>query len=173
MATGYPEESRDSYYGASICICWTNQPNSVGYQYGNVSSYYAHINFSADNSSAALQNVLVPAVTLTGTTAAGNTVNTTLASNEATFVSGVFAEEVAPTKSQVSPPIQTLVVASSSPFVLPGQKILIEPIGLGITSVWTVLFVGSIAYGTIGRIRFRDSYRRRAAIASKGDMARI
>jgi hypothetical protein len=129
--------------------------------------------FSAYNSSAALQNVLVPVVTLTGTTPGGSTVNTSLSSNEATFVSGVFAQEVAPTKSQVSPPIQTLVVASASPFVLPGQKILIIPIGLIITSVWTVLFIGTVAYGTVGRIRFRESYRKRAAIASKGDMPRI
>ncbi|KAE8451620.1 hypothetical protein EG329_003077 [Mollisiaceae sp. DMI_Dod_QoI] len=128
---------------------------------------------TANMGTAALQKVLVPVVTLTGTDGTGASVNTSLSSDEATFVSGVFAAQVTPTKSQVSPPIQTLVVASDAPFVVPGLNILIVPIGLIITSIWTVLFVGTIAYGTVGRMQFREHYRRRAARAEKGDLARI
>jgi hypothetical protein len=128
---------------------------------------------TANMGTAALQKVLVPTVTLTGTDGTGAQVNTSLSSDEATFVSGVFAAQVTVTKSQVVPPIQTLVVASDAPFVVPGLNILIVPIGLIITSIWTVLFVGTIAYGTVGRMQFREQYRRRAARAEKGDLARI
>jgi hypothetical protein len=114
-------------------------------------------------------------VTLSGKTPSGTTVNTTLSSDEATFVNGVFAatSSTTITKSVVAPPMQTLVVTGSNPFVLPGLNILIFPIGAIITGVWTVLFIGTIAYGTIGRMQFREQYRRRTARALKGDLARI
>ncbi len=51
--------------------------------------------------------------------------------------------------------------AAAIPFVLPGTRPGIFPTGLIITSVWTFLFVGTVGYGTFGRIRFRESYRRR------------
>jgi hypothetical protein len=100
-------------------------------------------------------------------------VNTTLSSDEATFVSGAFAAQVTGTKAQVAPPLQTLVVASGAPFVVPGLNILIFPIGGIITGIWTVLFIATIAYGTIGRMQFREQYRRRAAQANKAGVARI
>jgi hypothetical protein len=85
--------------------------------------------FHTDLIRTVLQKILVPTVTLTGQGATGQTVNTTLSNDQATFVSGVFAAAVTPTKSRVQPPIQTLVVASGSPFVVPGLNILIFPIG--------------------------------------------
>lgn len=123
----------------------------------------------------ALQKVLIPTVTLTGVDGTGATVNTSLSSDEATFVSGVFAKSVAVTgtKAEVQAPIQTLVVQPGALFVVPGLNILIVPIGLIITSIWTVLFLGTIAYGTVGRMQFREQYRRRSARAEKGDLARI
>lgn len=100
-------------------------------------------------------------------------VNTTLASDEATFVTGVFAAQVTPTKSQVVAPIQTLVVASDKPFVLPGVNILIFPIGGIITGTWAILFISTIAYGTFGRMQFREQFRSRKARQQKGNLARI
>lgn len=100
-------------------------------------------------------------------------VNASLADGEATFVSGVFAQPIIASKTAVQPPMQTLVVASDAPFIVPGLHILIFPIGAIITGIWTVLFIGTIAYGTFGRMQFRDQYRRRFARAEKGDMARI
>jgi hypothetical protein len=110
---------------------------------------------------------------MTGQEPTGQTVNTTLSSDEATFVSGVFAAVIKPTISRLQPPIQTLVVTPGATFVLPGVHILIFPIGAIITGVWTVLFIATIAYGTVGRMQFREQYRRRAARANKADMARI
>jgi hypothetical protein len=121
----------------------------------------------------ALQKVLVPEVTLTGVDTTGTKVNTSLTNDEATFVSGVFAKQVTVTQSQVQPPIQTLVVASDAPFVVPGISILIFPIGGIITGIWTVLFCATIAYGTIGRMQFREQFRRRTATAQKSNLARI
>jgi hypothetical protein len=110
---------------------------------------------------------------LTGVDATGAKVNTSLTNDEATFVSGVFAAQVTPTKSEVSPPLQTLVVASASPFVVPGMTIMIFPIGGIITGIWTILFCATIAYGTVGRMQFREQFRRRAAQATKGSLSRI
>jgi hypothetical protein len=101
------------------------------------------------------------------------TVNTTLASGEATFVSGIFAQTATVSKTAVKSPIQTLVVASNAPFVVPGLHILIFPIGGIVTGVWTVLLLSTIGYGTFGRMQFRESYRRRAARMEKGGQARI
>jgi hypothetical protein len=104
----------------------------------------------------------------------GQTVNTSLSGSEATFVNGVFAKAATTaTKSAVQSPIQTLVVAANAPFVLPGVNILIFPIGGIITGVWAILFIAAVGYGTVGRMQFRDQYRRRSARATKGNLARI
>lgn len=129
-------------------------------------------------SSATLERLVTPTVTLTGTSSTGQLVNTTLPSNQATFVYGAFSKAVSDgttfTKSQAAiPPIQTLVVAKDAPFIVPGTAILIAPIGAIITGVWTVLFCAAIGYGTYGRMQFRDQFRRRAAVASKGNLSRI
>lgn len=111
--------------------------------------------------------MLVPQVTLTAVNSAGQRVNTTLASGEATFVAGVFASQAAPTPVAQDKPLQTLVTAPDQPFVVPGLNILIFPIGGIITGVWAILFTGTIAYGTFGRYQFREDFRRRSARAGK------
>ncbi|KAF4628278.1 hypothetical protein G7Y89_g9877 [Cudoniella acicularis] len=128
---------------------------------------------SANMGTADLQQVLVPAVTLSAVNATGQTINTTLSSSEATFVNGVFSAQVTPTKSQVIAPIQTLVVQNGTLFVVPGLNILIFPIGGIITGIWTILFIATIAYGTFGRMQFREQFRARSARAAKGSLARI
>lgn len=117
-------------------------------------------------------------MTLTGIANNGQSVNATLSNNEASFVYGTFSRTVSDgttfTKSQAAiAPIQTLVTAKDAPFVLPGTSILIVPVGGVITAAWAVLFCGTIAYGTFGRMQFADQFRRRSAIATKGNQARI
>lgn len=113
-------------------------------------------------------------MTLTGKDVSGGTVNTTLDLNQASFVNGEFSTQAAGvTKTVVQPPIQTLVVASDAPFVVPGLNILIFPIGGIITGVWAILFIGTISYGTVGRMQFRDQFRSRTAMVSKRNMSRI
>ncbi|RDL39927.1 Uncharacterized protein BP5553_04267 [Venustampulla echinocandica] len=121
----------------------------------------------------ALQKVLVPAVTLKAVNSTGQLVNTTLSSQEATFVAGVFSTQVVPTRSQLAPPIQTLVVTGDQPFVVPGLNILIFPIGAVITGVWAILLIATIGLGTFRRMQFRENFRRRQAREMKGGLARI
>ena len=129
---------------------------------------------NAERCSATLEKLLVPTITLTGMQTNGQNVNTSLSGSEATFVNGVFAKAATTvTKSAVESPIQTLVVASGAPFVLPGLKILIAPVGAVITVTWAILFIATVGYGTIARMQFREQYRRRSARATKGNLARI
>ena len=130
--------------------------------------------FDAKYHSASYEKILLPAVTLTGVNSMGKMLNTTLSSTEASFVNGVFADATTTTTKAfaASPPLQTLVVASNQPFVVPGLHILIFPIGGIVTGVWAVLFIATLVYGTFGRIQFREQFRRRAR-GSKGDVARI
>jgi len=124
--------------------------------------------------SATMQKLLTPVVTLTGTTSSNTTTNTTLSSNEASFVAGALSSQATTiTKAAVDPPIQTLVVAANAPFVVPGTHLLIFPIGGIITGIWTILFVGTIAWGTVGRMQFRDQFRQRTAREAKASLSRI
>ncbi|CAD6448792.1 61dbb50b-23a6-4cd3-bfad-92a31efaafa2 [Sclerotinia trifoliorum] len=153
--------------------------NSTGKTFSLVQSYafIGQMNkeyIGLDMDSSAMEALLTPTVSLTGRDVQGGTVNTTLNTNQASFVNGAFSTQAAGvTKTVAQPPIQTLVVASESPFVVPGLNILIFPIGGVITGIWAILFIGTISYGTIGRIQFRDQFRSRTARAQKGNMSRI
>jgi hypothetical protein len=119
-------------------------------------------------------NALTPSINLTGNQPSGTTVKTSLSSSDASFVNGVFSEAATTvTKAEVSPPMQTLVVASGQTFVLPGTHILIFPIGAIITGTWALLLIVTIGYGTFGRMQFRDQYRRRSQRALKRNVATI
>ncbi|KAI0997964.1 hypothetical protein K3495_g10226 [Podosphaera aphanis] len=120
-----------------------------------------------------LQKVLVPTISLSAIDTTGVAVNTSLSNDEATFVNGVFAQQLVPTKAQLAPPIQTLVVAPDAPFVVPGLTILIFPMGLIITGTWTILFITTLTIGTLGRIQYRDQFRSLKQIEAKGSLRRI
>jgi hypothetical protein len=64
--------------------------------------------------------------------------------------------------------ISAVGVIADVAFVLPGTKIAIFPIGSIITGTWAVLFIGVIGWGTVGRMGFRENYRRRLARADRG-----
>lgn len=120
-----------------------------------------------------LQKVLVPTISLSAIDTTGVAVNTSLSDDEATFVNGVFADQIVPTKAQLAPPIQTLVVAPDAPFVVPGLTILIFPMGLIITGLWTILFITTIAVGTFGRMQYRDQFRQAKQREAKGSFQTI
>lgn len=121
---------------------------------------WAHRSSLADQMNRAKVHILlIPRITLTGTDQDGKAVNTELSSSEASFVNGMFAIKVASSTSPGGP--TSSAAAKAATFVLPGRTLGIFPVGLIITSVWTVLFVATVAYGTMERIRFREAYRRR------------
>lgn len=118
----------------------------------------------------------MPTVTLSAVNAAGQTVNTTVSSNEAAFVTGVFSDTTVlsdSAKAQVAVDEVTRGLTNGTiAFVLPGVNLLIFPIGLIICGSWTVIGAVVIGFGFFERVQYRESYRRRSAIATKGSATR-
>ncbi|KAL8996216.1 MAG: hypothetical protein Q9169_004238 [Polycauliona sp. 2 TL-2023] len=98
-------------------------------------------------------------IALSGTDRSGKVITTELSPNEASYVNGIFASQT--TTSTPAGASASSAAAEAATFVLPGQSLGIFPTGLIITSSWTLLFVLTVGYGTIERIRFREAYRRR------------
>ncbi|KAI8626536.1 hypothetical protein F5Y19DRAFT_446015 [Xylariaceae sp. FL1651] len=125
-----------------------------------------------------IEPLVMPIFTLSAKNAAGDIVTTNVSSNEATFVNGIFSREVVlSTFSMASLSVQNATAelkAGKVAFVLPGVNILIFPVGLVFTGVWTLAGVGAYAFGTYERYNYRESYRRRKALSgSKSYATRI
>lgn len=124
----------------------------------------------ANRHSASTEALLTPIVSLTAVTATtpSTSVNTTLSTKEASFITGALtttntsSAAIATTTANMTG-IAAVVVPSGTLFRMPGTKILIFPIGAIVCGTWTLLLVGTIAYGTVGRIGFRDQFRSRKA----------
>lgn len=125
------------------------------------------------STSSAVEQALVPVVTLTGVNAQGQTVNTSLSTTDASFIVGAFSQKTVITQAVVAAPGQTLVAGPGEQFVMPGTKILITPVGAIVTGIWTLLFVATVGYGTVRRMQFKDQYRRRVARATAGKIVTI
>ncbi|KAK4161520.1 hypothetical protein QBC43DRAFT_337187 [Cladorrhinum sp. PSN259] len=126
---------------------------------------------------AQLQALVMPVVTLSGTNGNGEQVSTNVSMNEAAFVAGVFSQDVVMSTFRqaelaVEEEMERLKNGEIA-FVLPGVQILIFPIGLIITSIWTIVGCSVYAYGTFARYNFRESHRRMVARQGKAGMARI
>ncbi|KAM0794969.1 hypothetical protein BDR22DRAFT_779900, partial [Usnea florida] len=99
-------------------------------------------------------SILTPSIILSGIEQDGTPINTGLSTQDASFVNGVFAS-ANPTSSQS----KTATDVNES--TLPGTQTLGFPIGLIISSVWAVLYLMTMGYGTMMRYQARESYRRR------------
>ncbi|EUC29483.1 hypothetical protein COCVIDRAFT_110268 [Bipolaris victoriae FI3] len=111
-----------------------------------------------------LQPLLVPQIDLAAKNpVTGRDVETTLSSQEASFVNGIFSRAgTAPTNADPQAAASaSAAVASAAPFVVPGTALAFFPIGLVVTSVWAFFFFLAVGFGTYGRIQYRDQYRRR------------
>ncbi|KAL6704909.1 hypothetical protein ACN47E_007454 [Coniothyrium glycines] len=111
-----------------------------------------------------LQPLLIPQIDLAARNPVSNQdVTTTLSSQEASFVNGVFAK-AASGPSNADPQAAasaTAAVQSAAPFIIPGTKLAFFPVGLLVTSIWALFFFLAVGFGTYGRIQYRDQYRRR------------
>lgn len=118
----------------------------------------------------------MPVVTLSGQNAAGQTVSTNVSSNEAAFLVGVFSTNVVLSTTALAQLAVDQVTAGLAngtvAFVLPGVNLMIFPVGLIIAGSWFAIGIAVIGFGFFERVQYRESYRRRAAIAAKGSSAR-
>ncbi|USP75647.1 hypothetical protein yc1106_02921 [Curvularia clavata] len=111
-----------------------------------------------------LKPLLVPQIDLAAKNpVTGQDVETTLSSQEASFVNGIFSRAGnAPTNADPQAAASaSAAVSSAEPFVVPGVALAFFPIGLVITSIWALFFFLAVGFGTYGRIQYRDQYRRR------------
>lgn len=113
------------------------------------------------NGSAALMNstamraALTPVITLMATSVGSMNLTTNMtAPAGAAFVNGWFSDADIAQKAAAA-----AAAAMPVPFVLPGVTLGMFPIGLIVTSIWVALFVGSVGYGTLGRMQWRKAYR--------------
>lgn len=105
------------------------------------------------------RKLLSPQIALSGKAENGSTVTTQLSTDEASFLSGLFSDQTAANSTAAT--AAGVNAAANGKFILPGTTLGIFPTGLIITGVWTLLFVTVVGIGTVGRINFRDQYRRR------------
>lgn len=114
----------------------------------------------------------MPIVTLSAVNQAGQTVSTNVSVNEAAFLVGYFSDVVVLSSTAEAQIAVDQVVAGLAngtvAFVLPGVNLLIFPVGLVITSAWTLIGMVVIGFGFFERVQHREAYRKTAAFASKG-----
>ncbi|KAI9172528.1 hypothetical protein HJFPF1_02030 [Paramyrothecium foliicola] len=124
-----------------------------------------------DMTMAQFEELVMPVLTLSAQNASGARVTTTVSLNEAVFLTGVFSNEIivsdfGAAKASVDNS-RAQLTSGQIAFVLPGTQIMIFPIGLIITSVWLLLGVSAYGYGTIQRMSYAESYKRRTNGSTK------
>ncbi|KAH8681771.1 hypothetical protein BX600DRAFT_429687 [Xylariales sp. PMI_506] len=124
-----------------------------------------------------LEALIMPTVSLKGVDAAGTIATTNVSMNEASFVSGIFADDTVlsdTAKAQLALDSEIAGLANGTvAFVLPGVNILIFPVGLIVTGFWTVVGVSAYAFGTFQRMGYAESFRQRKMRAGKSSAGRI
>jgi len=109
-----------------------------------------------------IMSLMLPQITLNAVDPSQTPINANITSADgAWFVVGQFKDEYKDTL--VTSAAATAAIAAAAPFVLPGTHLGIFPTGLIVTCAWTVLFFLAFGLGTLGRIQYRDLYRKRKA----------
>jgi len=86
----------------------------------------------------------------------GKPISAQLSSDDASFVFGAFV-----TNSTMEGTSQSAEADGQNESVLLGSALVFNPTGLIITSVWALLLMITMGYGTMVRIHARDTYRQR------------
>jgi hypothetical protein len=130
--------------------------------------------------STTFQPLLIPQIAISAISQQTNQlVNTSLSSTESSFVAGVFsraAGNITDPKTLLGNPQEQLAAAAAglpTPFVVPGLALGVFPTGLIVTGTWMFLFVTAVGLGTLGRIQFRDQYRRALRAQKEESQRRI
>ncbi|KFA48892.1 hypothetical protein S40293_02597 [Stachybotrys chartarum IBT 40293] len=128
-------------------------------------------NMTSGLSMAKLEELVLPVFTLTARTPSGDLVRTNVSTNEASFLTGVFADQVvlsdfATAQAAVQNSLEQLRNKEIA-FVLPGVQIMVFPIGLIITSIWLTLGLAAYGWGTFERINYAEMYKSRKTAVQK------
>ncbi|GAD97299.1 predicted protein [Paecilomyces variotii No. 5] len=119
-----------------------------------------------------LRVLMIPNITMSANDpVTSNLVSTTLSSDTISYVAGQLMQPNGTPTNITFPESKTrttAILASATKFSYPGTTIRVNPIGGIITGIWCGLFIGIVGLGTIGRYRFRQAYRQRAARAMAG-----
>ncbi len=101
--------------------------------------------------------LVIPSISLVATSPTSNSmVSTNMTSASiAYFVTGVFAGQSASGASAAQPSAAVLAAQKAVAFTMPGKTFGIFPTGGILTWAWTVLFVATLGFGTVGRIMAR------------------
>jgi hypothetical protein len=110
-----------------------------------------------------VMSLMLPAITLNAVDASSQSLISAdlTAADGAWFVVGPFQDDFK--AALVTPAVATAAIAAAAPYVIPGRTFGIFPVGFIVTGSWTVLFFLAFGLGTLGRIRYRDAYRKRKA----------
>ena len=106
-------------------------------------------------------------------------VATLLSPTEASFVVGLFTTTTGSLTDPVyllDKPAEKIAAAAQglpTPFIVPGLSLQVFPTGLIVTCIWIMAFGTVVGLGTLGRLQFRDQYRREMRAMSSGDVKRI
>lgn len=107
-------------------------------------------------------SLVIPQIALTAQRADGGKPITNLTSSSmAFFQAGVFEGQGVSGAAAADPTAAAAAATKAAAFTLPGTTLGIFPVGLIITSIWALIFLGAVGYGTWGRIQFRDQFRER------------
>ncbi|RBR16569.1 uncharacterized protein FIESC28_06871 [Fusarium coffeatum] len=115
-----------------------------------------------------LEAHLMPTLTLSARNSSGSMIRTNVSINEAAFLTGVFSQEVvlsdfAMAQAAVDEQLAGLSNGTVA-FVLPGVQLMVFPIGLIIMSIWLLIFVAAVGFGTYERYNYALMYQRRQAV---------
>ncbi|KAM4063956.1 hypothetical protein HRG_007043 [Hirsutella rhossiliensis] len=126
-------------------------------------------------SMAQLEALIMPTFTLTAQNTTGGAVSTNLSLNEASFVNGVFSNQIVRSdfaSAQAAVDAKVAAVRNGTvAFVLPGIQIMVFPVGAIITGIWLLLGLMAYGFGTYERSVYADAYKRRQS-ASTGSLGK-
>jgi hypothetical protein len=117
--------------------------------------------------SAQFKAILTPNITIyAANPVTSQNVSSELSSTEASFNAGLFTTSsgsLTDPSFLLDNPAEKIIAAEQglpTPYIVPGLSLGVFPTGLIVTGAWMLIFFITVGYGTLGRIKFRDQYRR-------------
>lgn len=130
-------------------------------QYSLVGNFQSNLDMTKLNDTQVM-SLMWPDIKLNAVDSEQKIISGNITANDgAWFVTGKFSGEFK--TGLVTAAVAKQAITAAAPFVLPGTSFGIFPVGFIVTMSWTVLFFVAYGFGTLGRIKYRDAYRKRKA----------